>query len=175
MSSSPLEERIRVLEKQLDCKTRIEALENAIPKDLLQLHDELHPATALSHQSQILAPIIYRKQAVLASRSKLETDMKKCQQILQLLLIGQSDAQKSITETTIVDAPIIVETAASNDDLSVSKMDTTYQKIVELQGRTNVASQKLDRMMRQYQTLIGAVSETLALAHDKVRLAEENK
>lgn len=165
MPPSSLEKRIQALENR--SKKNI-GQEKVISDDLLQLYHELHPATALSHQSQVLAPIIYRKQAVLACKSKLKDDMRQCQEILQLLLIGQSET-KNITEGTVVNAPILM----TNATVAPTTMDATAMTIIDLQCRTNEVSQKLDRIIRQYQTLIGAVSETLALAREKVRLAEE--
>lgn len=202
MSSSILEARIRALELQVqstsdnknatapssDVTARIEALErNALQqlpsstqqlwKEIESMQEDLSPGTALTHQKQIMAPILYRRQQILAEKDTFSADMEQVARILNLLLIDQDGshaARKGVTEQQVVNAPILVETTttAEEDD---ERLDRLAQQAVDLRERAARVSHKLDSVLRNYASLVGAVSEKLVLFEEDVRRMEEEK
>jgi len=199
MSNSTLETRIRALELQVqstsdnksttapsDVTARIEALErNALQqlpsstqqlwKEIESMQEDLSPGTALTHQKQIIAPILYRRQQILAEKDTFSADMEQVARILNLLLIdqdGSNAAVKGVTEQQVVNAPILVETTtnAEEDD---ERLDRLAEQAIDLQERAARVSHKLDSVLRNYAILVGAVSEKLVLFEEYVRRREE--
>ena len=142
------------------------------------MQEDLSPGTALTHQKQIMAPILYRRQQILAEKDTFSADMEQVARILNLLLIdqdGSHTAAKGVTEQQVVNAPILVETTTTTAEEDDERLDRLAQQAVDLQERAARVSHKLDSVLRNYASLVGAVSEKLVLFEEDVRRMEEEK
>jgi len=197
-SSSSLEARLRALELQVsscvpqqqqataDVATRLQSLEQKqrMPQPLQQLWQEierleadLSPGTALTHQKQIMAPLLYRKQCILGQQDDFRQDLQQVAQLLHLLLIDQPDTSAAtiITEQQVVNAPILVETAAATSNAAEheERLDRLAASALDLQSRTRAAAAQLDRLLEQYARLTTAASEKLVLLEEDLRRREQ--
>jgi uncharacterized protein YjcR len=202
MASSSLEHRLRVLEAQLgvhesptaskdnektteqkDLISRLEALEgqymSLTDSSLRQtwaesdkLMQELDPGDALTHQQQFAAPILYRKQELLASAETFMHDIGQIGDIMKLLLIGQPPiTEGDLKEEHVTQAPILTATPCISEE-DQQRMDAVQQQMGDLQARTAVAADRLDRLLNNYHTLISAASEKMVLADEELRSRE---
>lgn len=135
-----------------------------------KLLQELDPGMALTHQQLIAAPILYRKQHVLAAADSLQVNLKQVADILHLLLIGQPPVTDRfmIKEEFVTQAPILTERPAISDQ-DRHRMDAVQQHLMDLQGRTVSVADTLDRLLDNYHTLMSAVSEKIVLADEELR------
>ena len=210
MSYSAIEYRLRSLEHQLglynycetegnrDVATRMEALERQmaalssssavaeVQKEIESIMEDLSPGTALTHQKQIMAPILYRRQEVLASSATFQADMENVAQILNLLDIQQqrqsnNRSSQQITEQQVVQAPILMMVDSSVGTITTAmtaaeqtdKLDALSNTLVDLMTRVQQAGSKFDRMLHNYHALVAAVSEKLVLADEEMQLREQ--
>lgn len=200
--------RNRAAQAAADVSSRVQALERQCAalaqqssavtdwKEIDALMEELSPGTALTHQKQIMAPILYRRAEVLAASARFKADMEQVAQILHLLLISAKPAAEAtaflssstrsstatstttITEQQVVHAPILM-TDYSNSEMMMSavveqeRLDALSTTVVDLQARIQRASAKLDRILDNYASLVAAVSETLVLADEEITLRRE--
>lgn len=200
--------RNRAAQAAADVSSRVQALERQCAalaqqssavtdwKEIDALMEELSPGTALTHQKQIMAPILYRRAEVLAASARFKADMEQVAQILHLLLISAKPAAEAtaflssstrsstatstttITEQQVVHAPILM-TDYSNSEMMMSavveqeRLDALSTTVVDLQARIQRASSKLDRILDNYASLVAAVSETLVLADEEITLRRE--
>jgi hypothetical protein len=172
LESTSVEQRIAALEIQ--CTKRFAALQddwNVID----QLVQDLSPGTALTHQRQVIAPILYRKQEILASVSDYRRNIEHVQQILNLISIGQTTCNNKtsnrITEQEIINAPILVETIGmtSDEETDLDRLATT---LIDLQHRIHNVSYQLDTMMDHYTNLVTALSEKIILIGEKLDMQD---
>lgn len=205
-SRNDSDEPLRMRAAPADVSSRVQALERQCAalaqqssavtdwKEIDALMEELSPGTALTHQKQIMAPILYRRAEVLAASARFKADMEQVAQILHLLLISaaaeataflSSSTRPStatsttrITEQQVVHAPILM-TDYSNSEMMTSavveqeRLDALSATVVDLQTRIQRASSKLDRILDNYAILVAAVSETLVLADEEITLRRE--
>ena len=200
-ASTSLDSRLHALERQVlfssastessaspprptvDVMARVEALERSLqlPTSTHQLWSEveameqdLTPGTALTHQKQIMAPMLYRRQQILAEQDTFRDDLEQVGQIMNLLLIDQDTHNNQlITEEQVVNAPIIVDTGLAADE--VEKLERLAEQVVELQGRVQKSAQRLDQVLESYSGLVAAASEKLVLLEEEIRQREEAK
>jgi uncharacterized protein YjcR len=164
--STNIEPRIATLEQQYTGRSvALHEDWNAID----QLLQELSPGTALTHQRQVVAPIIYRKQEILASTSNYQKNIHHVQQILNLLSIGQTTCSNNnkITEQEIINAPIIIETTGMTSEQETN-LDIVSTTLMDLQCRVQNVSYQLDTMIDNYTNLISAISEKMILIGEKI-------
>lgn len=163
-----------------DVTARLDALERSLQlhsqtqqlwKEIESMEQDLTPGTALTHQKQIMAPMLYRRQQILAEQNTFRGDLEQVARILNLLLIDQDNSTKIITEEQVVNAPIVVDTGltAQEDE----KLENLSKQVVELQGRVQKAAQRLDQLLENYSGLVSAASEKLVLLEEDVRRREE--
>ena len=197
-SSESVESRLRALEFKLgfhkldeaskgekDLNSRLDVLEQrfqTLASKSLQttwsesdkLMEELDPGTALTHQQQIAAPILYRRQEILASKATLKRSMDEVAEMLNLLLISQP-AQKNqkITESQVSQAPILTGPGISTKDKE--RLDALQETVTDLESRIENASNYFDAMLENYLTVVSAASEKMVLLDEELRLREEKK
>jgi hypothetical protein len=197
-ASVSLESRLRALElkvfsasnessaatpRRADVMARLEALERSLQlpslthqlwNEVEAMEQDLTPGTALTHQKQIMAPMLYRREQILAEQDTYLEDLERVGQILNLLLIDQ-DNQSSllITEEQVVNAPIIVDTGLAADE--VEKLERLAEQVVDLQRRVQKSAQRLDQVLESYTILVSAASEKLVLLEEDIRQREEAK
>lgn len=154
-----------------------------------ELLNSLSPGTALTHQQQIVAPILYRRAELLAAAAPFATDLAQLEQIGQLLLVGASNLNnnhprqqvraKTTTTTTTTSANITEEQVLQAHILTASsptvvqeerqRLDAMAKTALELQSRIQNASNQLDRMVDNYSILVAAISEKLVLAAEGIQ------
>eukprot|EP00523_Entomoneis_sp_CCMP467_P005560 CAMPEP_0168750642 /NCGR_PEP_ID=MMETSP0724-20121128/17386_1 /TAXON_ID=265536 /ORGANISM="Amphiprora sp., Strain CCMP467" /LENGTH=242 /DNA_ID=CAMNT_0008798687 /DNA_START=39 /DNA_END=764 /DNA_ORIENTATION=- len=124
-------------------------------KDITKYLNDLDPGTALTHQQQIAAPLLYRRQEVLASADELKQAMHQVAEILHLLLIGQQQPGKTkITEMHVTKAPIFVSTAQAVPTTVKQQINDVEETLLALQDRVDAAALKMDRLLTGYQQLV---------------------
>lgn len=165
--SLSFEDRLRAVETQFaqfeTVQKRLQTLQEKVPiKELL----ELHPGTALTYQSNVMAPILYRKQAVLASAESLRADFKILNEIAHTLQVSSSP----ITEQAILESPILQPTT-----VDAKQLDDLGQQILELQKRVQLVSTKLDYLLENYKNFITALSEKLVLCNERIESRQGEK
>jgi uncharacterized coiled-coil protein SlyX len=204
MASSSLESRLSVLETQLgvhdyattskdnetttedkDLISRLEGLEGRFmsltdsslrqtwaESDKLMI--ELDPGTALTHQQLFAAPILYRKQELLASAEPFKHDMEQVGDILKLLLIGQPPiTDEDLKEEHVTQAPILTA-APCISEKDQQRMDALQHQMVDMQTRTAAVADQMDRLLNNYHTLISTVSEKMILADEELQMREQS-
>lgn len=131
---------------------------------------ELDPGSALTHQQQIAAPLLYRRQAVLASADQLQHNMQKVHDILTLLAIGQAqiitnDHTTPISEMQVTKAPILTQTVPPSlaDQERLRKVE---KNLVETQQQIESIAAHMDRLVSGYHSLVSVVSEKIVLADE---------
>jgi hypothetical protein len=152
-------------------------------KEIDDLLEDLSPGTALTYQKQIVAPLVYRRQEILASSDTYRHDMHRMTQILNLLTIAQNNPEKdynrsskvSISEAQVVHAPIIVETTKGLSPEEETKLQTISNAILDIQRRIQIASTKFDHIADHYSNLILATSEKIVLIEEEIQLREQSK
>jgi DNA gyrase/topoisomerase IV subunit B len=141
-----------------------------------KLLQELDPGTALTYQQQIAAPILYRRQEVLACADDLKASLDELSQISNFLLIGQdhqeSQTKAQLKEHQVTQAPILVGTIVSKElQLRLSAVEAT---VANIQNRAEQAAARLDAMLSQYYSAISIASEKLVLADEEIRSKEQS-
>jgi hypothetical protein len=152
-------------------------------KEIDDLLEDLSPGTALTYQKQIVAPLVYRRQEILASSDTYRQDMHRMTQIMNLLTIAQNNPEKdynrsskvSISEAQVVHAPIIVETTKGLSPEEETKLLTISNAILDIQRRIQIASTKFDHIADHYSNLILATSEKIVLIEEEIQLREQSK
>jgi hypothetical protein len=170
--STNIEQRITTLEQQ--CSKSSVALQE--DWDIIdRLLHELSPGTALTHQRQVVAPIVYRRQEILASASDYQRNIQQVQQILNLISIGQNTCSNNsnITEQEIINAPIITETIGMTSEQETN-LEILTSTSIDLQHRVQNVSYQLDTMMDHYANLISATSEKMILISEKLDMQERH-
>ena len=195
-----LESRLRALELQLlsstsstssappqttttDVTARVQTLERSLQlpsqtqqlwKEVESMEQDLSPGTALTHQKQIMAPMLYRRQQVLAEQDAFRGDLAQVARILHLLLIDQQDNRsKIISEEQVVHAPIVTDAGPTAPE--EEKLDALSKQVVDLQSRVQTAAQRLDRLLENYAGLVSAASEKMVLLEEDVRRREKER
>jgi hypothetical protein len=204
MASSSLESRLSLLESQLgvhvyattskdnetttedkDLISRLEGLEGRFmsltdsslrqtwaESDKLMI--ELDPKAALTHQQLFAAPILYRKQELLASAEPFKRDLEQVGDIMKLLLIGQPPiTDGDLKEEHVTQAPILTGTPCISEE-DQQRMDALQHQMVDMQTRTAAVANQMDRLLNNYHTLISTVSEKMILADEELRMREQS-
>jgi hypothetical protein len=135
---------------------------------------ELDPGSALTHQSLFAAPILYRKQELLASADTFKHDMEQVGDILKLLLIGQPPiTDGDLKEEHVTQAPILTGTPCVSEE-DQQRMDALQHQMVDMQTRTTAVADRMDRLLNNYHSLISTVSEKMILADEELRMREQS-
>lgn len=201
MASSSMEARLRSLEATLSVNSessdaqqvvssRIHALEAKLDSlannshgdtTLKQLWDEsdkllreLDPGSALTHQQQIAAPILYRRQEVLASAESLRRNMGQLMEILTLAAIGQPQiiGDQPLSEMQVIKAPILgVAPPSKAEEERLQRLEVSLQEMLD---RMQSFAARLDKLVAGYHALVSAVSEKIVLADETTTAEKES-
>jgi hypothetical protein len=128
---------------------------------------ELNPGTALTHQQQIAAPILYRRQEVLASADSLQQNMQQVHEVLTLLSIGQPQmiaGGEPVSEMQVTKAHILTHTPPSKDDQE--RLRQTEETLRDVQSKVESIAARMDRLVAGYHSVVAAVSEKMVLADE---------
>ena len=173
--------RLHALEAKLDSLATLQSSssDSSGSNDFQQLWQEsdklmmeLDPGSALTHQQQIAAPLLYRRQAVLASADQLQQNMQKVHDILTLVAIGQAqiittDHTTPISEMQVTKAPILTQTVPPSlaDQERLRKVE---KNLVETQQQIDSIAARMDRLVAGYHSLVSVVSEKMVLADEAI-------
>jgi hypothetical protein len=176
-SESRMDLSVRVAALQRSLATTLGVTATAEWSDMDELWQDLSPGTALTHQKQIMAPILYRRAEILAAASTFEANMKRVAQIQSLLLVSAPTAAASsnaqlITEQQVLQAPIL---QTDSSMIAGDQLQSLASSVVDLQMQIRRVSTKLDRLLANYSSLVGAVSEKLVLADEAIQLREQKR
>jgi uncharacterized protein YjcR len=175
-SIKTLQERLNRLEESYEKITP--APLRQLWKESEKLFEELDPGTALTHQQQIVAPILYRKQELLALADDFHNQMRAVEQISQFLLLNHSKPPtegEQWTEDQVLQAPILTIGADSHEKDYQQRLEALVESILDVRKRTEASSSRLDRMLDNYQDLVVALSEKMLLADELLCQREQEK
>jgi hypothetical protein len=151
----------------------------------LQRVEELDPGTTLTHQQQIAAPLLYRRQEVLANAADMAADLERLSTIVSLLLIGQGGGgggergggvtpakskqrgdsgggkRENISASQVTNAPILVEPQVSDEELD--RLAKLAESLSAAQERVDRVAHTLDRILHQYHSTVREISEKTVL------------
>jgi hypothetical protein len=129
---------------------------------------ELNPGTALTHQQQIAAPILYRRQEVLASAESLHQNMQQVQEVLTLLSIGQPQmiaGGEPVSEMQVTKAHILTQTTPPSKE-DQERLRETEETLRDVQSKVESIAARMDRLVAGYHSVVAAVSEKMVLADE---------
>ena len=138
-----------------------------------KLMQELDPGSALTHQQQIAAPILYRRQQVLASADSLQRDMQQVGDILTLLAIGQPQMitkDNAISEMQVTKAPILTQSVPPSP-ADQERLVQVEKSLYETRQHVESMAARMDRLVASYHALVSAVSEKMVLADEAAAAA----
>lgn len=185
----PIEDRLTELEQQYQLITTTTTASpnttttspdiQTLWKESMDLLQQLDPASsnALTHQQNILAPLLYRRQEVLAQAAQLKYYLQLMNDISQLLVIdhptkmkesttGSTKQQQEWTEEQVVLQPPILHVSSNDkDNQQIDRLSTTIE---ELMQRIQRLSSQLDHITTHYHTVLVSTSERLILLNETV-------
>jgi hypothetical protein len=132
----------------------------------LQKMLELDPGSALTHQQQIAAPILYRRQEVIACADSLSACLERLSTVVSALLIGQGGAaankagsgkKDNISASHVMNAPILVEPRVSAE--AMARLSSLAESLQLLQERSDKTTHSLDQILRQYHVMVTEIAE----------------
>lgn len=201
-SSKSIEEQLDDLERRFyNSNTSSTSATNSSTSSILTMYqeidklmDELSAGTALTHQNvKNVAPILYRKQEIMASAEQFKVDMDNIAMILNTILIDNNNAPSSSATTNsntittkggsatttntnntiisgqqVVNAPILIQYNTSINMEQRTKIETLSNKVMELNNRMTNASKQVDYMVYYYYQLIESISQKLILMNDTI-------
>ncbi|GKY93616.1 hypothetical protein MPSEU_000329000 [Mayamaea pseudoterrestris] len=172
-NNNDLVRRLDMLEHQLAAKLRPHELQEVFAESE-RLFEELSPGAALTYQTDVSAPLMYRKQMVLASAPDTLDDLDQLASIYSLVAIGQDidNNTESLTEDQIVNAPILSVEVSQNDK---NRLETCVEQFVGMQKTVEQAAAKLDAIVDEYQRLVSATSALMLALDEELRRQESRK
>lgn len=167
-----IEQRLSALEKLYEAKLLTTPQLRTLWKESGELLQTLDPGAALTHQQQIVAPMLYRQQEILACRDQLSEQFQTVSRIAQYLTssVGGASTAGSMDdwkdEASVTNAPLLVQmkTPSPEQQQRLLTLSETLERIFE---QTNLVAAQLDHMLQQYQTLVVAASEKIVLAAER--------
>ena len=170
-NNNDLLRRLDLLEHQIAIKLRPHELQE-IFAEAETLLEELNPGPALTYQTDVaLAPILYRRQLVLAEAKDTLEDLDKLAEMYSLLSMGQTvDAKtKKLTEDQVMNAPILSVGASPEHR---ERLDKCVEQCVALQTQVEAVASDLDIILDQYQRLVSATSVKMLTLDQELRRLE---
>ena len=142
-------------------------------------------STPSSKEIYTTAPLIYRKQEVLARSTDIERALEQLADVRDLLCLSNQNlarelqSQKSSTAGTNINtalassslldhvnnAPILSSPSFTfaTEDVNLTRLGGVTSKVVDINDRTDRISRKCDDLVNVYYKLISAVNEKLVL------------
>ena len=172
-------------ESSHDIKTRIDDIHDHYSKklsshgngslrnDLKQceaLEKELEPGSLLTYQmmsssSTKNAPLLYRRQEILASKESFKKDMNQLALIRDLLLRKHQSNKSTFSESPIISSSVY---DSANDPSMLQRLDTVTLKVSNVHERASKLVSRLDSLLDGYQQIMLAASEKVLLADEEL-------
>lgn len=123
------------------------------------------------------APLLFRRQEVLASSDSMKRDMELLSRIRELTMMGvkvTNDSNKSSNtnnESKVVNCPIIASEKYDlpSDPEAIERLERLCFRVAELHKRSTAVSIRADRMLNSYGQCMAALSEKMVLAEEQIR------
>ena len=133
------------------------------------------PAASVGGNSN--APLLFRRQEILASSDSMKRDMELLSRIRELTMIGvkvnnTNDANKSSNnESNVVNCPIIASERYNlpSDADAKERLERLCFRVAELHKRSTAVSIRADRMLDSYGQIMMALSEKMVLAEEQIK------
>jgi len=150
----------------------------------LDIHGLIFTSSLSSNEKYTAAPLIYRKQELLARSQDLEYALEQLAKIRDLLSISNpnltrelpkkiesnnntnsSNGGQEIPLDHVADAPIISSPSFTfaSDEMNQNKLNNLSTRILDVNDRATILVQKYDHLINTYYTLMTAVNEKLVL------------
>lgn len=122
------------------------------------------------------APLLFRRQEILASSNSMKQDMELLSRIRELTMIGVkvNDSNKyksSNNESNVVNCPIIASERYNlpSDPEAKERLERLCFRVAELHKRSAAVSIRADRMLDSYGQIMMALSEKIVLAEEQIK------
>ena len=134
------------------------------------------PAASVGGNSN--APLLFRRQEILASSDSMKRDMELLSRIRELTMIGvkvnnTNDSNKSSNNESnnVVNCPIIASERYNlpSDDDAKERLERLCFRVAELHKRSTAVSIRADRMLDSYGQVMMALSEKMVLAEEQIK------
>lgn len=182
-SETPLEQRLQKLCQTIptkippnhcsDVQKNMNLLQSLAPSDMILNQ----PASTVAQDP---APVIYRKQEILARYEQFENALEQLARIRDLLAIMNprfsKDIQKSesgeagvqILMDHILSSPIISgpEFAFASDEANLQRLNTCIEETLEIHQRSLVLANRVDVIVERYSHAINVVNQKLLLLQE---------
>jgi hypothetical protein len=114
------------------------------------------------------APLLFRRQEVLASCESMKRDMEILAQIRDLTSIGTRASENS--ESKIVHCPIVSSDRynITADPDAVERLDNICFRAANLNKRAAAISHRTDRLLNSYSHVMSALAEKIVLAKEQI-------
>ena len=169
-NNNDLLRRLDLLEHQIATKLRPHQLQE-IFSEAETLLEELNPGPALTYQTDVSAPMLYRRQLVLAEAKDTLEDLDQLAGIYSLLSIGQNvdTKTKKLSEDQVMNAPIL--SACATPEIH-GRLEKCVEQCVGLQKQVESVASDLDVILDQYQRLVSATSVKMLTLDEELRQLE---
>ena len=122
------------------------------------------------------APLLFRRQEILASSDSMKRDMELLSRIRELTMIGvkvtTNDSNKSSSnEINVVNCPITSSEKYNlpSDPDAKERLERLCFRVAELHKRSTAVSIRADRMLDSYGEVMMALSEKMVLAEEQIK------
>eukprot|EP00984_Skeletonema_dohrnii_P003158 scaffold1049_cov101-Skeletonema_dohrnii-CCMP3373.AAC.3 len=118
------------------------------------------------------APLLFRRQEILASSDSMKRDMEVLSRIRELTMIGvkvTNDTNKS--ESNVVNCPIVASERYNlpSDPEAKERLERLCFRVAEVHKRSTAVSIRADRMLDSYGQVMMALSEKMVLAEEQIK------
>jgi len=118
------------------------------------------------------APLLFRRQEILASSDSMKRDMEVLSRIRELTMIGvkvTNDTNKS--ESNVVNCPIVASERYNlpSDPEAKERLERLCFRVAEVHKRSTAVSIRADRMLDSYGKVMMALSEKMVLAEEQIK------
>ncbi|KAK1741730.1 hypothetical protein QTG54_007303 [Skeletonema marinoi] len=109
------------------------------------------------------APLLFRRQEILASSDSMKRDMEVLSRIRELTMIG--------SESNVVNCPIIASERYNlpSDPEAKERLERLCFRAAEVHKRSTAVSIRADRMLDSYGKVMMALSEKMVLAEEQIK------
>ena len=119
------------------------------------------------------APLLFRRQEILASSDSMKRDMEVLTRIRELTMIGVkvTNDSNSSNESNVVNCPIISSERYNlpSDHDAKERLERLCFRVAELHKRSTAVSIRADRMLDSYGQIMMALSEKMVLAEEQIK------
>lgn len=172
-SNDDLLRRLDLLEHELASKLRPYELQEILSESETLL-EEVNPGPALTYQTNDgSGPMLYRRQAVVASAPEAMEALNQLSDISSLLSIGQNFEGKSkqLSDDQVRNAPILAVRVAAEQQQC---FDSCVRQLGHLQQRAEKSASELDAILDEYQRLVTATSTKMLTLDQELKALQRS-